>query len=208
MEKFRFDSLMSDFSHLKKKHERYNTQYEICLKRYNEIFAEYIGKECLDSENLKESGYDPESMNIVSQDDKINVEGQTDLLKKLYRKMSTRVHPDKVEQDPELRERKEELSELFKEINEAYENGNLGELINLAQENPLFDGKLVGEVKPTDEDLDLLEKSLEKYSSAIDKIQGSGAWIYFFGTKEDREALLDFQKRLWKTNDISWPKEK
>lgn len=93
-------------------------------------------------------------------------------LKKLYRKLSTFLHPDKGGSP-----------EVFSQLKEFYEAKNLIELLKLAGENNI-------EVEIEEEDRVLIENSCSNISHKIQNVQSTLSWLYFTGDKKKKLQVI------------------
>lgn len=107
-----------------------------------------------------------------SEEEETVKEEKPEKVKKLYRKLSTILHPDKGGSD-----------EVFNDLKQFYESKNIIELLKLAADyNISYDLDL--------EDQDLIEKSCYSLSDKINNVQSTLSWTYFTGDKKKKLYVL------------------
>ena len=173
------------YSFLKMDLEDTTTQAEKYIQEFNTFFGKYFvdkGQEVWINEETGEiSNEDPSKKK-----DKKPKKQQPEKIKKLYRKLSTKTHPDKGGE-----------VEDFNKVKEAYNSGNLMELL-------LFAGKYNVKVDITEEDEKLLTKSCSNLEDQIQGFKNSPAWNFYTGDKNKRYSILKMiEQRLC----IEIPKE-
>ena len=93
-------------------------------------------------------------------------------VKDIYKKTAKQLHPDKGGDEEE-----------FKELNERYKSNDLLGVIDLAVDNKVdFDLK--------DDDLDLLNNSVESLESKIDEYKNKICYVWKFGTPYERGQVI------------------
>ena len=93
-------------------------------------------------------------------------------IKKLYRKLSTKLHPDKGGD-----------SDKFDELKKAYEKEDLIKLYKIAGNNNV-------EFDVTEEDEELLRNSITKLAKSIEGAQKSLIWAYFNGDVNTKKVVV------------------
>lgn len=89
-------------------------------------------------------------------------------LRKLYRKIATKTHPDKTNN--------ENTSKIFLEAASAYQENNLGKLIELSNEAKIEDFDLL------EESVLLLEKNIVLLERDINNLKATAAWTWYNST--------------------------
>ena len=173
------------YSFLKMDLEDTTTQAEKYIQEFNSFFGKYFvdqGQEVWINEETGEiSMEDP-----LKAKKKKNKKQQPDKIKKLYRKLSTKTHPDKGGDVDD-----------FNKVKEAYNDGNLMELLILA-------GRYDIKVDVTEEDETLLTKSCSNLEEQINGFKNSPAWNFYTGDKNKRYSIL---KMIEQQLGIEIPKE-
>jgi len=173
------------YSFLKMDLEDTTTQAEKYIQEFNSFFGKYFvdqGQEVWINEETGEiSTEDP-----LKAKKKKNKKQQPDKIKKLYRKLSTKTHPDKGGDVDD-----------FNKVKEAYNDGNLMELLILA-------GRYDIKVDVTEEDETLLTKSCSNLEEQINGFKNSPAWNFYTGDKNKRYSIL---KMIEQQLGIEIPKE-
>lgn len=94
----------------------------------------------------------------------------TENLRKIYKKLSLKVHPDK---NPNLEgEEKIENEELFKEILQSYQNGNLCDLLVKLRQLRMKIPEL------SEDDIRILEFNIQKLEEKINRIKKQTSWVW------------------------------
>tara|TARA_B110000285_G_scaffold109583_1_gene124414 strand:- start:654 stop:1238 length:585 start_codon:yes stop_codon:yes gene_type:complete len=173
------------YSFLKMDLEDTTTQAEKYIQEFNSFFGKYFvdqGQEVWINEETGEiSTEDP-----LKVKKKKSKKQQPDKIKKLYRKLSTKTHPDKGGDVDD-----------FNKVKEAYNDGNLMELLILA-------GRYDIKVDVTEEDETLLTKSCSNLEEQINGFKNSPAWNFYTGDKNKRYSIL---KMIEQQLGIEIPKE-
>lgn len=127
---------------------------EVFPDQYNNLYLDNNSNNC----NNQESSEDEEEPQ------------RTENLKKIYKKLSLKLHPDR-NRDLEGEE-KEEQEELFKEIVDSYESGDLCNLLVRARE---FRVK-IPELK--DEEMKIVDKNIREIEEKINRIKKQTSWVW------------------------------
>lgn len=139
------------------------------LKNFNSKFAKYI-----------KTG-DPVNDTIPEKTAK------NDNIKKLYRKISKKLHPDKNLMN-------ENSKEEFIKLQNAYQEDNLIELILIAEENKIeIDDEIIGDP----ENIEIIKDNIISFEKKINHIKNSFAWIYYNGSILQRDCLFNKLKEIW-----------
>ena len=111
-------------------------------------------------------------------------------IKDLYKKIAISTHPDKLICSSEVD--KEDKVSLFRKATKAKTSSDLGSLAEVAVELNinLSDLKF--------EQLELLEKQINKKEAETDKMRRSLAWVWYYSNKENRLNLI---KSVFNYND-------
>jgi 50S ribosomal subunit-associated GTPase HflX len=147
--------------------ELQETQYvfEKALTEFNRDFSDTLEKG---------KPINPQKIQITDQEEK---ECNT-----LFRRIATRTHPDKLNNDSEIEERdKKRLEELYKKSNDASEEGDYDTLVKVAGE--------LGFEDVTENEF-YLEKSVSKLSDKIKHLQTTYAWVWYHEKNTDRKENL------------------
>ena len=147
--------------------ELQETQYvfEKALTEFNRDFSDTLEKG---------KPINPQKIQITDQEEK---ECNT-----LFRRIATRTHPDKLNNDSEIEERdKKRLEELYKKSNDASEEGDYDTLVKVAGE--------LGFEDVTENEF-YLEKSVSKLSDKIKHLQTTYAWVWYHEKNTDRKQNL------------------
>ena len=131
---------------------------EIFPEQYNNLYVDNNNNSCNKPSEENEEEDDNEDVVI------------TENIKKIYKKLSLKLHPDRNQNLNE--EEKEENAELFKEVVESYENGDLCNLLVRARE---FRVK-IPDLKQ--DDMNILNKNIDKITEKIHTIKKQTSWVW------------------------------
>jgi hypothetical protein len=163
--------LSHKYEYLKLELEEYEEKSEVYTSEWSKLFGKFFidrNKEMWLNEETGELRKDPPS----EEEEESNKEAKPEKLKKLYRKLSTFLHPDKGGSP-----------EVFTKLKEFYESKNLLELFKLAGENGI-------EVELEEEDRELIEVSCSNISKKIEGVQSTLSWLYFTGDKRKKLQVI------------------
>jgi len=179
---------------------------------------EYLSEELNDLENLKSKAdiefngalsgtkekerfapkkIDTSHIDLDDLEDEIEKKEVDKDTKKLFRKIVSKTHPDRLDKDLSKSE-KEKARELYETAVEAYNEGEITPLIFAAV-------KLGLDVSPFKENIKEIEETCEILQKRIDQIQATSAWYYAYvlkGEKEKEKFINDFVE-MTKENNLS-----
>lgn len=113
-----------------------------------------------------------ERRDTLPEEDSPKKETKPDKLKKLYRALSTQLHPDKGG-----------TAKQFTDLKEAYENDDILELVNLAAENNI-------EVEIDENDIELVKLSIKNLNKTISEKKMSMIWQYYTGDENAKKIVI------------------
>lgn len=142
-------------------------EYEI---KWSTRFGKYFAKEGVELWKNEKTG---ELRDSLPEDSK-KIKSKKDIkLKKLYRKLSNYLHPDKGGS-----------KNSFHNLKKAYEEDNFLGLVNIASNNKV-------DIEINEEDIALLEKSVESIVKKIKEIKMTMVWQYYTGNSQSKKIVLD-----------------
>lgn len=177
---------------------------------------EYLSEELNDLENLKSKAdiefngalsgtkekerftpkeIDSSHVDLNDLEDEIEKKEVDKDTKKLFRKIVSKTHPDRLGKDLSKSE-KEKARELYETAVEAYNEGEITPLIFAAV-------KLGLDVSPFKENIKEIEETCEILQKRIDQIQATSAWYYAYvlkGEKEKEKFINDFVEMTKENN--------
>ena len=112
-----------------------------------------------------------------------------DRLKKLYKKIAVKTHPDRGGSEEE-----------FQEVNDAFSELDLATLLNYA-------GKYEVEYDVEDDDVEILEKNLKELEESIQQKKSTLAWKWGTGNKQARLEVVETIKHQtgWEVEESDLP---
>tara|TARA_E500000318_G_scaffold59587_1_gene55308 strand:+ start:1178 stop:1675 length:498 start_codon:yes stop_codon:yes gene_type:complete len=141
-------------------------------KKWNDVFSEYIPKP--DLKNLKEEAKDKPTKKSIKK-------SKSPKLKKLYRKLSSEIHPDKGGTD-----------DNFSELKNKYEDQDLIGLLETASKyNIKYD--------LDKSDIELFDSTISKLSKELNAFKTSLAYNFFNGDKNTKLMVINQLEKLWGT---------
>lgn len=162
--------LTHKYEYLKLELEELNDLSEKYTLEWSKLFGKYFidrGKEMWLNEETGELRKEP-----PREEEETKKEEKPEKVKKLYRKLSTILHPDKGGSD-----------EVFNNLKQFYESKNILELLKLAADyNIGYD--------LDEEDQQLIEKSCHSLSDNIENVQSTLSWTYFTGDKRKKLYVI------------------
>lgn len=109
-------------------------------------------------------------------------EERPDSMRKLWRQVASKTHPDKTNSDPEL-------TDLYKKANSAWEKGELDILLDVALE------LRIPMDEPDEVTIMMLERRAEQLSKEIYQIESSVLWAWGTADEGKRCAIKDVVKQ-------------
>lgn len=163
---------------------------------YINTWAEKFGKYSVDQNKVAYQNTDTgeirfENPEEIKEESRLKKEEPPKRLKAAYRKLSSKLHPDKGGN-----------AEIFTQLKEFYDSGNIVELARLAIENNV-------EFEIEEEDEQKIINTCEELVSKINNLQQSIPWIYSTGDYHSKiHAIRIFENRLGiKVNEEDLPNE-
>lgn len=119
------------------------------------------------------------------------IKSRPDKLKKLYKKVAIKTHPDRGGSEDE-----------FQEVNNAFTKLDLATLLNYA-------GKYNVDYEVEDDDVQLLEKNLKKLESEINQMKSTLAWQWGSGDTSERMSVVRTIKHQtgWDVEESDLPED-
>jgi len=139
-------------------------EVEVLSKQYFEQFVNEIFPNQFN--NIDDNHIVNNSINI---DDEVII---TENLKKIYKKLCLSVHPDRNINTNFTDEEREENEEIFKEILQSYQSGDLCNLLVRARQFRIKIPELL------DQDIEILDKNIKKFADKLDRIKKQMSWIW------------------------------
>ena len=157
----KYEFLKLELEEVEEEAEDYNKQWSV-------LFGKYFVDKSAEMWVNEETG----EVRIDPPKEKKRKLNPSQKLKKLYRGLSSKIHPDKGGND-----------EDFSVLKELYDSENLLELLKLAGEFNL-------DYDIDEEDEKLIISSCDNIGKKIDNTKQSLAWVYFTGNKHKKKAVL------------------
>ena len=153
-------------------------KFRECINKFEKAFREKMGDKFEDPNKDKGIKLDEKQHKEIKNDQ------QSTEVKKVYRKIVSRTHPDKLEQLPNNTIKKK-LIKQYKEAVVHYNNNNMVGLFDLADE---LDIKL----PEIDESyIERMETETISLKNKIQRYKDSNAWIWYHSTGEMAENILN-----------------
>lgn len=162
--------LTHKYEYLKLELEELEEQSEKYTSEWSKLFGKYFidrGKEMWLNEETGELRKEP-----PSEEEETNKNDKPEKVKKLYRKLSTKLHPDKGGS-----------AEVFSDLKQYYECKNLIELLKLASDYNI-------DYELDEEDELLIQNSCHNISQKIEGVQSTLSWTYFTGDKKKKLYVI------------------
>lgn len=162
--------LTHKYEYLKLELEELEEQSEGYTSEWSKLFGKYFidrSKEMWLNEETGELRKDP-----PSEEEETKKEDKPEKIKKLYRKLSTKLHPDKGGS-----------AEVFSNLKQYYESKNLIELLKLASDYNI-------DYELDEEDELLIQNSCYNISQRIEGVQSTLSWTYFTGDKKKKLHVI------------------
>ena len=174
----KYKKLKYELKYLELEVEETEDKFRECINNFEKAFREKMGDDFEDPN--KDKGV---KLNQKKQEE-IKNDKQSSEVKKVYRKIVSKTHPDKLEQLPNNTIKKK-LIKHYKKAVEHYNNNNVVGLFDLADE---LDIKLP----------EIDESYIEKMSMEVNSLRGkikrykdSNAWIWHHSTGEMAENIMN-----------------
>lgn len=142
-----------------------------------------IMKENDNSEEKKEDEQEPASPRGKKSKKKDINEYESNKLKKLFRKISMKTHPDKVKD--------KKLNRIFLSAKKYYEKGNLVKMLILT--------KIVNiKEEQEDKDIEIIRSGIKQYDGKINEMESSVIWKWGNMSEEERKKFYNLNKQYFK----------
>lgn len=161
--------LSLQYQYLKLELEEVQEQMDQFQIDWSSRFGKYFIQDEVEVWENTETG---ERRDTPPEEDKPKKESKSSKLKKLYRALSTQLHPDKGGTD-----------EQFTDLKEAYENDDILELVNLAADNDI-------EVEIEEDDIELIQLSIKNLNKTISEKKMTMIWQYYTGNDKAKEIVI------------------
>ena len=163
--------LTHKYEYLKLELEELEEQSEGYTSEWSKLFGKYFidrSKEMWLNEETGELRKDPPT----GEEEETKKDEKPEKIKKLYRKLSTKLHPDKGGS-----------AEVFSDLKQFYESKNLIELLKLASDYNI-------DYELDEEDELLIQNSCYSISQKIQGVQSTLSWLYFTGDKKKKLQVI------------------
>ena len=174
----KYKKLKYELKYLELEVEETEDKFRECINNFEKALREKIGNDFEDPN--KDKGI---KLNQKKQEE-IKNDKQSSEVKKVYRKIVSKTHPDKLEQLPNNTIKKK-LIKHYKKAVEHYNNNNVVGLFDLADEL---------DIKLPEIDESYIEKMSTEVMSLKNKIKrykDSNAWIWYHSTGEMAENIMN-----------------
>ena len=174
----KYKKLKYELKYLELEVEETEDKFRECINNFEKAFREKMGDDFEDPN--KDKGV---KLNQKKQEE-IKNDKQSSEVKKVYRKIVSKTHPDKLEQLPNNTIKKK-LIKHYKRAVEHYNNNNVVGLFDLADEL---------DIKLPEIDESYIEKMSMEINSLKSKIQrykDSNAWIWYHSTGDMAENIMN-----------------
>ena len=174
----KYKKLKYELKYLELEVEETEDKFRECINNFEKALRDKMGNDFEDPN--KDKGV---KLNQKKQEE-IKNDKQSSEVKKVYRKIVSKTHPDKLEQLPNNTIKKK-LIKHYKKAVEHYNNNNVVGLFDLADEL---------DIKLPEIDESYIERMETETKSLKDKIQrykDSNAWIWYHSTGEMAENIMN-----------------
>ena len=174
----KYKKLKYELKYLELEVEETEDKFRECINNFEKALREKIGNDFEDPN--KDKGI---KLNQKKQEE-IKNDKQSSEVKKVYRKIVSKTHPDKLEQLPNNTIKKK-LIKHYKKAVEHYNNNNVVGLFDLADEL---------DIKLPEIDESYIEKmstEVESLKNKIKRYKDSNAWIWYHSTGEMAENIMN-----------------
>ena len=173
----KYKKLKYEIKYLELETEETEDKFRECINKFENAFREKLG------DGYKDPNKDKSVTLNEKKHDEIKNDQQSTEVKKVYRKIVSRTHPDKLEQLPNNAIKKK-LIKQYKEAVVHYNNNNMVGLFDLADE---LDIKL----PEIDESyIERMETETLSLKNKIQRYKDSNAWIWYHSTGEMADNIL------------------
>ena len=173
----KYKKLKYELKYLELEVEETEDKFRVCINEFEKAFKEEMG------DDYEDPNKDKTIKLNQNKKDEIKNEDQSHEVKKVYRKIVSKTHPDKLEQLPNNTIKKK-LIKHYKKAVEHYNNNNMVGLFDLADE---LDIKL----PEIDESyIERMETETESLRKKIKRYKDSNAWIWYHSTGEMAQKIL------------------
>ena len=174
----KYKKLKYELKYLELEVEETEDKFRECINNFEKALREKMGNDFEDPN--KDKGV---KLNQKKQE-QIKNDKQSSEVKKVYRKIVSKTHPDKLEQLPNNTIKKK-LIKHYKKAVEHYNNNNVVGLFDLADEL---------DIKLPEIDESYIEKmstEVESLKNKIKRYKDSNAWIWYHSTGEMAENIMN-----------------
>ena len=174
----KYKKLKYELKYLELEVEETEDKFRECIGKFEKAFREKMGDDFEDPNKNKGVKLNQKKQEEIKNDK------QSSEVKKVYRKIVSKTHPDKLEQLPNNTIKKK-LIKHYKKAVEHYNNNNVVGLFDLADEL---------DIKLPEIDESYIEKMSMEVNSLKNKIKrykDSNAWIWYHSTGEMAEKIME-----------------
>ena len=174
----KYKKLKYELKYLELEVKETEDKFRECINNFEKAFREKMGDDFEDPNKNKSVKLNQNKKEEIKNDQ------QSTEVKKVYRKIVSKTHPDKLEQLPNNTIKKK-LVKHYKKAVEHYNNNNMVGLFDLADEL---------DIKLPEIDESYIERMETETKSLRDKIKrykDSNAWIWYHSTGEMAENILN-----------------
>tara|TARA_Y100000593_G_scaffold2889_1_gene5789 strand:+ start:2296 stop:2856 length:561 start_codon:yes stop_codon:yes gene_type:complete len=174
----KYKKLKYEIKYLELEQSEIEDKFRECMNDFEKAFRDKVGPEYKDPNSDKKI-----KLKEPIKRKKIKNEEKQNEVKKVYRRIVTKTHPDKLEQLPNNTIKKK-LIKHYKDAVNRYDNNDMVGLFDIADE---LDIKL----PEIDESyIDAMESTIESLKIKIKRYKETNAWIWYHSTGEVADNLL------------------
>jgi hypothetical protein len=171
-----YKKLKYEIKYLELEHTETETTFRNCIDKFEPAFRKAMGSDYKD----------PNEGKGVILNEKIKYEElpieKEKIVKKVYRKIVTKTHPDKLEKIPNSK-LKDKLVQQFKDAAEHYDNNDIVSLFDAADELGI-------DLPEIDEShINMMETNVQTLKTKVQRLRDSNAWKWFHS--EEREFIMN-----------------
>ena len=175
----KYKKLKYEIKYLELERTETEDKFRQCISEFEKAFRDKVGPEYEDPTKGKGIKLGKPTTHKEIKNEKKNTE-----VKKVYRKICSRTHPDKLEQLPNNTIKKK-LIKHYKKAVEHYNSNDVAGLFDIADE---LDIKL----PEIDESyIEVMESTIDALKNKIERYKKSNAWIWHHATGEVAEDILN-----------------